>query len=134
MTGSIWGKTLEKTTRYRIGHWISTRLGRVLQHLWSVWSGLAAISLLAALWQAGHELYGPFILTSPLETLLALRQLLYEPAAWDLALLSLQRAISGFAFVATAGTVLGVAAGYAPAAMRLAQPLITVLLGVPPIA
>lgn len=120
--------------RLNIGQRVSDRLGRILHYCWSGWSGLAAISLLAAVWQAGHELYGPFILTSPVETLLAMRQLLVDPEAWDFALLSLQRAVSGFMIVAGVGSLLGMAAGYSPATMRLAKPLVTVLLGVPPIA
>ncbi len=111
-----------------------SRAGRVLEFLWSGWAGLAALCLLAAAWQAGHEAYGPFILTSPLETLQAIGALVSDPAAWDIAALTLQRAVSGFALVAVAGTALGVAGGYSPATMRLVTPLITVLMGVPPIA
>jgi NitT/TauT family transport system permease protein len=108
--------------------------GRVLQFLWSGWAGLAALCLLAAIWQAGHEAYGPFILTSPLETLRAVGGLATDPDAWSVALTTMQRALTGFALVLAIGVSLGVVAGYSPATMRLASPLITVLLGVPPIA
>lgn len=118
--------------------YLGTRLlssaGRVLEFLWSGWAGLAAMALLAALWQAGHEAYGPFILTAPLDTLLTIVRLAQSPDSWEIAALTLQRALSGFAMVALAGTALGVAAGYSPATLRLAGPLITVVLGVPPIA
>ncbi|MCL3883041.1 ABC transporter permease subunit [Marivita sp. GX14005] len=110
------------------------RAGRILEFLWSGWAGLAALFLLAALWQAGHEAYGPFILTSPQDTLAAVARLAGDPASWALAGLTLQRAITGFAVVAAAGTALGLIAGYSPATLRLARPLITVLMGVPPIA
>jgi len=110
------------------------RLGRILDFLWSAWAGLAALSLLAAAWQAGHEAYGPFILTSPLDTLAAVRALALDPAAWAVAGVTLQRAVSGFLLVAAVGTALGVAAGYSPATLRITGPLITVLMGVPPIA
>lgn len=110
------------------------RVGRVLAFLWSGWAGLAALCLLAAMWQAGHEAYGPFILTSPLETLAEVAIIAKDPSAWVIAGLTLQRAVSGFLLVAGAGTLLGIAAGYSPATLRLTQPLITVLLGVPPIA
>lgn len=113
---------------------IAERVGRVLQFLWSGWAGFAALCLLAAAWQVGHETYGPFILTSPLDTLHEIRELAYDPHARGVALITLQRAISGFVFVATAGCALGIVAGYFPAVMRISQPLITVLLGVPPIA
>lgn len=110
------------------------RAGRVLQFLWSGWAGLAALSLLAAVWQAGHEAYGPFILTSPIETLRAVGALVSDPQAWSIAFVTLQRALTGFALVTTIGIAIGIAAGYFPATMRIAAPLVTVLLGVPPIA
>lgn len=111
-----------------------TRAGRLLHFVWSGWAGFAALCLLFAAWQAGHEAYGPFILTSPLQTLHAIFALAGDPAAWEVAALTLQRAVTGFLLVATAGTMLGVIAGYSPATMRITTPLITVLLGVPPIA
>ncbi|WP_111734590.1 ABC transporter permease [Roseovarius amoyensis] len=113
---------------------LTERAGRVLEFLWSGWAGLAALFLLAAIWQAGHEAYGPFILTSPQETVAAVWRLAGDPAAWAVAGLTLQRAVTGFALVSGAGITIGLIAGYSPATMRLAQPLITVLMGVPPIA
>lgn len=110
------------------------RVGRVLDFLWSGWAGLAALCLLAAVWQIGHEAYGPFILTSPLETLQAIGKLAQDRNAWGIALLTLQRALTGFVLVALTGCLLGISAGYSPATMRIASPLITVILGVPPIA
>lgn len=110
------------------------RAGRVLVFLWSGWAGLAALALLAALWQAGHEAYGPFILSSPLDTFAAVGAILSDPDAWAIAGLTLQRALTGFVLVAVAGIVLGILAGYSAATMRLAAPLVTILLGVPPIA
>lgn len=119
---------------HRLAAILNGRAGRVLEFLWSGWAGLAALCVLAAAWQAGHEAYGPFILTSPLDTVQAVGTLAADPGAWAIGGLTLQRAITGFALVAAAGTALGVAAGYSPATLRLAGPLITVLMGVPPIA
>lgn len=113
---------------------VLSRLGRTGSFLWSAWSGLAALSLLGALWQAGHEAYGDFILPAPLATLRAGAAILSDPKAWDIALLTGSRAVEGFIASALAGAVLGLAAGYSPATLRLARPLVTVLLGVPPIA
>ena len=113
---------------------LADRSGRVLQFVWSGWAGVAALCLLAAVWQAGHEAYGPFILTSPLATLAEIGRLAMDPGAWEIALLTLQRAVTGFAMVTLAGIGLGIVAGYSAATMRIATPLITVLLGVPPIA
>lgn len=117
-----------------LGRGVADRLGRMLSFLWAGWSGLAALAVLAALWQVGHEIYGNFILSAPLATLQEMGRLGTDPEAWALALLTTQRAVTGFAMVAVTGSVLGIAAGYSPATMRLLRPLITVLLGVPPIA
>jgi len=110
------------------------RIGRTGRFLWSAWSGLAALMLLAAIWQVGHEVYGDFILPSPLATLKAAIVILGDHQAWELTFLTSRRALKGFAIAALAGAGLGLAAGYFPAVLRLARPLITVLLGVPPIA
>ena len=42
------------------------------RYLWSGWAGAAGLFCLAAAWQAGHEIYGSFVLPSPLETLYAI--------------------------------------------------------------
>lgn len=110
------------------------RIGRTGRFLWSGWSGLAAVSLLAALWQYGHEVYGDFILPAPLDTVRAMGAILADPKSWDIAVLTSRRAVEGFVVSALAGAALGLAAGYSPATMRAARPLVTVLLGVPPIA
>jgi NitT/TauT family transport system permease protein len=117
-----------------LGAQFIVRLGRVLDFLWSGWAGVSALCLLAAVWQAGHEAYGPFILTSPLETVQAIWVLTNDPKAWDSAIVTLQRAVTGFALVTTIGVGLGLLAGYSPATMRVSLPLVTVILGVPPIA
>jgi len=113
---------------------LANRAGRILEFLWSAWAGLAALFLLAAFWQAGHEAYGPFILSSPQDAFAAVWHLVGDPHAWSLATMTLQRSVTGFGLVAGVGVALGLAAGYSPATMRLAAPLITVLIGVPPIA
>lgn len=110
------------------------RVARLGRFVWSGWAGLAALALLAALWQAGHEAYGDFILPAPLATLAAAWGLLGDPAAWAKLWLTTERAILGFALAAGAGVLAGLAAGYSPATLRLARPLLTLMLGVPPIA
>ena len=113
---------------------IVDRLGRFGQFLWSGWVGLAGLALFAALWQAGHERYGDFILPAPLATLAAGATLAADPAAWRLAGTTTVRAVEGFVLAGLVGAIGGLAAGYSAATMRLARPILTVLLGVPPIA
>lgn len=110
------------------------RLGRLGRFLWSGWAGLAGLGLFAALWQAGHEHYGDFILPSPAATMAAIGALLADPAAWSVAGMTTLRAVEGFALAALIGSAGGMAAGYSAATMRVARPILTVLLGVPPIA
>jgi len=110
------------------------RLGRIGCFFWSGWAGVAGLSLLAALWQAGHETYGDFILPTPLATARAVVALLAEPRHWEIAGRTALRALEGFGIAAAIGSLAGLVAGYSPATMRLARPLLTVLLGVPPIA
>ncbi len=121
---------------------LADRAERLLHFLWSGWAGLAALgwaglaalALLAAAWQAGHERWGDFILPDPLATALAVWGLAWSPEAQGLLRLTTERALAGFALSALAGAGIGIVAGYAPAVMRLVRPLLTVILGVPPIA
>ncbi len=110
------------------------RLGRIGRFLWAGWAGLAGLALFAALWQAGHEHYGDFILPAPLATLQAAFAILQDPAAWTIAATTALRAGKGFALSALIGAACGLAAGYSAATMRMARPILTFLLGVSPIA
>lgn len=109
-------------------------MGRLGRFLWSGWVGVAGLAVFAALWQQGHEAYGDFILPSPLATLSATGALLESAETWRLAQATTVRAIQGFGLTALLGGVLGLAVGYSAAAMRLARPLLTIVMGVPPIA
>ncbi len=118
----------------RSSGWAMDRLARLGRFIWSGWAGLAGVCLLAAFWQAGHEAYGDFILPAPLATLSAAITLLRDASARDLLLLTSGRALQGFIACTLVGGLSGIAAGYSPATLRVAQPIVTILLGVPPIA
>lgn len=104
------------------------------RYVWSGWAGLAGLFCVLAAWQAGHEFYGSFVLPSPVETLDALSGLLREPAFLEAARMTAWRAFAGFGLAVGIGTLAGAAAGYSFAAMRLMRPVVTFILGVPPIA
>jgi NitT/TauT family transport system permease protein len=106
-------------------------LGR---YVWAGWAGLAGLFAIAALWQLGHELYGSFILPAPGETFAAAWAILHTPQFPQIAATTAERAVSGFLIAAGAGSLAGIAAGYSFAAMRILKPIVTVMLGVPPIA
>jgi NitT/TauT family transport system permease protein len=117
-----------------LAHRVADRGLAAVRFLWGGFAGLAALALLAALWQAGHEAYGDFILPAPLATVAAAGGILTEPKNWATALDTIRRACQGFALAVLTGGVLGLIAGYSAATLRLARPLLTVILGVPPIA
>jgi NitT/TauT family transport system permease protein len=113
---------------------LAARAGRAGRFAWSAWAGLAALFLFCALWQIGHEAYGAFILPSPAATSRAVVEIATERANWAIAAATTSRALEGFLIASVAGTTAGVIAGYSAATLRLARPLVTLLLGVPPIA
>jgi NitT/TauT family transport system permease protein len=113
---------------------LAARAGRAGRFFWSGWAGLAGLALVAASWQAAHEAYGAFVLPAPLDTLRAAARLLSDPAHRADALDTLARALQGFALAGGAGAAAGLACGYSAAAMRAARPVLTFVIGVPPIA
>lgn len=104
------------------------------RYLWSGWAGAAGLFCVAAIWQAGHELYGSFILPSPVQTVEAVYGLVQEKEFRTAALVTTERAVTGFAIAVFAGSIAGIISGYSFATMRLMRPVVTVILGVPPIA
>lgn len=109
-------------------------LGWLGRYIWSAWAGAAGLFCFAAAWQAGHEFYGSFVLPSPLETLQAASAIIREPSFAGVAGETARRALAGFLLATVLGTTAGAIAGYSFAAMRLMRPIVTVILGVPPIA
>jgi NitT/TauT family transport system permease protein len=113
---------------------LATRAGRAGRFLWSGWAGVAGLALVAAAWQAAHEAHGAFVLPAPLDTLRAAARLLADPGHRADALDTLARALQGFALAGGAGAAAGLACGHSAAAMRAARPVLTFVIGVPPIA
>lgn len=102
-------------------------------YLWSGWGPAASLLLFAALWEGGHQVYGSLILPSPLETISALVALFEEGKALPASLLTAKRAMIGFLISGFAGSALGIAAGLSMTAARAMRPIVTILLGIPPI-
>ena len=115
-----------------------TRVGRFAiwlgRYAWTGWAGASGLFCVAALWQFGHEIYGGFILASPLQTLDALMAISQTPGFWETAGKTVYRALVGFLLAAGIGTLLGTVSGYSFAAMRIMRPVVTLVMGVPPIA
>jgi NitT/TauT family transport system permease protein len=113
---------------------LARRLGRIGVFAWSGWVGFAALSLIAAIWQTGHEIFGAFVLPDPLSVLASVGSIMSAPENTRVFAGTVVRALAGLALSLVLGAGLGLLSGYSAAAMRLARPLVTVLLGVPPIA
>lgn len=109
-------------------------LGGLPAYLWSGCGPLASLFLLLAAWEAASAVYGPLILPDPGTVFATLAGLIDSGAAWPELAVTARRALAGLALAVGAGSLLGLAAGASPAAATMARPLVTVLLGTPPIA
>lgn len=107
---------------------------RVGHYLWSGWTGAASVLLLVAAWDALARQLGPLVLPTPQETLASLVQILRAPEAWLELGATARRALYGYGLSVLAGAVLGMAAGASLTATMMARPLVTLLIGMPPIA
>ena len=103
-------------------------------YLWSGWGTLASIFLFIAAWDVGNQIYGDFILPSPLETFHALAILFEDQEFIQNLMITLRRAMVGFGISLVAGTALGLLAGFFVTASMVSRPIMTILMGMPPIA
>jgi NitT/TauT family transport system permease protein len=104
------------------------------RYLWTGWGAIASLFLFLALWDLGNQLNGSLTLPSPQETFISLWQLLQRDSVWDDIMITVQRAVWGFAISIVLGVVLGMFAGAFATASMMSRPIITVMMGVPPIA
>ena len=102
--------------------------------LWSGWGALASILLFIALWDVGNQLYGDLVLPSPLETFKTLGLMLQDEAVITEIKTTLYRASIGFGISLLLGTALGLIAGFFATASMMSRPIVTILVGMPPIA
>lgn len=103
-------------------------------YVWSGWGAAASLLLLLTAWEAVAALYDPLILPDPLTAFAALWAQVEQGAAWPALWATARRALMGLALALGVGSVLGLLAGLSVTASVLARPLVTVLLGTPPIA
>lgn len=108
--------------------------GRIGRYLWGGWTGVASVLLCVALWDWVARQLGPLVLPTPQHTLASLGQILQTPQAWQALGATARRTLIGYGLAVGAGSVLGMAAGLSLTATWMARPLVTVLMGMPPIA
>lgn len=103
-------------------------------YLWSGWGSLASLCLFMAIWTLTAQGFGPLILPTPLEALSTLVRLFQAGEAGPEILVTARRALAGFGLSLAVGSLLGLAAGVSMTASMMARPIITLLVGMPPIA
>jgi len=103
-------------------------------YLWSGWGAIASIFLFISCWDIGNQIYGDLILPSPLETFGSLVLLFDNNEFIENLLITLHRATVGFGISLVLGTIIGLMAGFFVTASIVSRPIITILMGMPPIA
>ncbi|ENO92323.1 ABC transporter permease [Thauera mechernichensis] len=103
-------------------------------YLWSGWGAIASLFLLLAAWEAVSLVYGPLVMPDPRSAFATLWALIDSGAAWPELAATARRALSGYVLAVLAGSVLGLVAGLSMTASMMSRPLVTVLMGTPPIA
>jgi NitT/TauT family transport system permease protein len=103
-------------------------------YLWSGWGALSSLLLFAAAWEAISLAYGPLILPDPAATFGKLAELFAGDVAWSDLAVTARRALTGLVLCIVVGSVLGLAAGVSMTASMMSRPIVTALLGMPPIA
>ncbi|MGD9719181.1 MAG: ABC transporter permease [Sulfurimonadaceae bacterium] len=103
------------------------------RYLWSGWGAIGSIFLFIALWDAGHQYYGSLILPAPLETFTTLLGMLQDKEIQEAIQTTLMRAGAGFGIAVVLGTLLGLLAGFFMTASMMSRPIVTILVGMPPI-
>ena len=107
---------------------------RVGHYLWSGWTGVASVLLFGAAWDALARQVGPLVLPTPQETLASLGQITQSAEAWADLGATARRALVSYGLSVLAGGLLGMAVGASMTATMMARPLVTLLIGTPPIA
>ncbi len=103
-------------------------------YLWSGWGAIGSIFLFIAFWDVGNQVYGNLVLPSPLETFKTLGAMLQDESVWTQIHVTLYRASVGFGLSLLLGSILGLIAGFFATASMMSRPIVTILVGMPPIA
>jgi len=104
------------------------------RYLWGGWGALSSLFLFIALWEIGHDWYGELVLPSPLSTFFRVVGMFQSHEMIGEILITLKRAFIGFFTAIIFGTSLGLFAGFFATASIMSRPIVTILMGMPPIA
>lgn len=120
--------------RHGIALHLRRALAATLDYLWQGWGAAASVLLFFALWEWAAQYYGELLLPGPLATLAHIERMRWDATVTTALLDSARRTLYGFSAAALVGSLLGMLAGLSMTAAMAARPLITLLLGMPPIA
>lgn len=109
-------------------------LFEILEYLWSGWGAFATIFLFLAIWEFSSGYYTDLVLPSPVVVLKQFIQLFHENKIQNEVIVTAKRAAVGFLLAVILGITLGLLAGKTMTAAIMARPLVSILLGTPPIA
>ncbi|WP_419774595.1 ABC transporter permease [Halarcobacter sp.] len=103
-------------------------------YIWSGWGSIASIFLFFSLWDLGNQIYGNLVLPSPKETSLTLVSIVTNNETITNIVITIKRAFFGFFISLILGSLLGLLAGLFVTASMMSRPIVTILVGMPPIA
>lgn len=103
-------------------------------YLWSGWGAVASLLLMLAGWEWASVLHGDLVLPDPRATGATLARLLLDGSALPELATTARRALTGLGAALLLGSAFGIAAGISMTASTMSRPIMTVLLGTPPIA
>lgn len=114
------------------------RLREIFTHsadyLWNGWGSVTSLFLFFALWELLAQNLGPLILPTPSLTFSTLLNLFHSGEASAEIIHTARRALIGYALAVSLGSLLGLIAGLSVTISMMARPIITLLIGTPPIA
>lgn len=117
---------------------LATRLTDTLaatgHYLWGGWGAIASLCLFFAAWEMASAQVGTLILPTPGQAFATLGQLLAVSDNWGEIAITARRALSGFLLAVLTGSLLGLLAGISVTASLMSRPIVTLLVGMPPIA
>lgn len=113
---------------------LRSTLAKLPAYLWSGWGAVASLLLLITVWEAVAQQYGPLVLPDPRHAFATLAHTLIAGDALHQLAVTARRALAGFGLSVAAGSALGLLAGVSMTASMMSRPIVTVLLGTPPIA
>lgn len=118
----------------RRSDWPARVAGKSFSWIWRGWGFIASLMLLFAFWEGLSGVYDDLILPSPRLALAEMLRLFESEILTEQLGITARRAAAGFLIATTGGAVFGGLAGLSLTATFLFRPVVSVLIGTPPVA